>query len=175
MSLLAQLADITTYTTTSTVTDADAAMAVGAFLLFMIPLLLVAYAVSAFLLSRIFNKAGENAWKAWVPVYSNWVFLEIGGQKGFWAILAFIPILNIVALVFTLIAAVNIGKSLGKEGWFVLLYFFVTIVWLIWLAFDDSKWNGQPAVAGAGETPVAQPPIQPIEQNNTPPTPPLVQ
>lgn len=98
---------------------------------------------------RIFKKAGTQPWAAWVPVYNNWKLLEIGGQHGFWAILSFIPIVNIVAAVYVIIAMYNIGLKLGKGGAFVVLALFLPIVWLIWLAVDGSTWNdaaGQPRV-----------------------------
>ncbi len=81
-----------------------------------------------------------------MPIYNTWKLLEIGGQQGFWAVLGVIPIINIVSSVFTYIAMYHIGKRLGKDDWFVLLAIFLPLVWLIWLAFDDSKWSG-PRVA----------------------------
>lgn len=126
---------------------AGAAIA-GAFFFAFLIFSLVAYALGAWLLGRVFKKAGVPQWIAWVPIYNNWKLLEIGGQQGFWAVLALIPFVNIVSLIFTYIAMYHIGKKLGKEDWFVLLAIFVPIVWLIWLGFDNSKWHGaKPAAA----------------------------
>jgi hypothetical protein len=126
---------------------AAAAAVVLAVSLFVLFFALVAYVIMAWLLGRIFKKAGLPQWAAWVPVYNNWKLLEIGGQQGFWAVLALIPIVNIVAAIFIYIAMYHVGKKLGKEDWFVLLAIFLPIVWFIWLAFDDSKWQGKkPAV-----------------------------
>ena len=86
--------------------------------------------------------------------------LEIGGQKGFWAVLGFVPIVNFVSLIFVIIAMYQIGLNLGKEAWFVLLAIFVPLVWYIWLAVDSSKWKVvQPVVAGS--EPTFQPPVPP--------------
>lgn len=101
------------------------------------------YIIFALLMGRIFKKAGVESWKAWVPVYNNWVLLELGGQQGFWAVLALVPVVNIVAAVFIYIAMHNIGLKLGKEGAFVLLAIFLPVVWLIWLAVDSSTWEGK--------------------------------
>jgi len=109
------------------------------------------YVIHAFLLSRIFKKAGVKEWKAWVPVYNNWVMLELGGQQGFWAVLAFIPIVNIASAVFMYIAMYHIGLRLGKEGAFVLLAIFLPIVWYIWLAVDSSKWKPDHAAKSAAK------------------------
>ena len=97
--------------------------------------------------------------------------LELGGQKGWWAILMLVPVVNIVALVFYFIAAYYIGLKLGKEGVFVLLAIFLPIVWLIWLAFDKSTWNNAaPAAAVAAPAP-AHPVDTPVEEPK-PPVPP---
>jgi hypothetical protein len=109
---------------------------------------LLSYAISSFLLSRIFKKAGIEAWKAWVPFLNIWMFLEIGKQKGWYLLLNFIPVVgSLIFFVFYIMAAYNIGKSLGKDGVFVLLAVFLMPIWYIWLAFDKSTWEGQAATA----------------------------
>lgn len=136
-----------TYNATS---DSDAVAGIifgGVFLIFILIITLFLYAIHAFLLSRIFKKAGVEQWIAWVPVYNSWKMLEIGGQPGWWAVLAFVPFVNIASIVFMFIAMYHIGLKLQKEGWFVLLAIFVPIVWEIWLAFDDSKWSETPGAA----------------------------
>lgn len=133
--------DYNNYTATPTPTEAVVGGVVLGFVFLTLLLLVIAsYAVSAFLLGRIFKKAGVPQWVAWVPVYNVWKLLELGGQQGFWSVLAFLPFVNIVSVVFIYIAMYTIGKKLGKEDWFVLLAIFVPIVWMIWLGFDDSKW-----------------------------------
>jgi hypothetical protein len=129
-------------------------------------LILGSYALYCWMLARIFRKAGVEQWKAWVPIYNVWVLLEMGGQPGWWAILTLVPGANIAALVFSCIAIYHLGAGFGKPGagW-LLLYLFLPIVWLIILAFDDSRWApGRMEVAprygpnipypGAGQGPV---------------------
>jgi len=106
---------------------------------------ILAYVVSAIFMGMMFKKAGIPAWKAWVPVYNTWTFLEMGGQKGWISLLlllSWIPFLGfipaVVAFVFLCIAAYRIGLNFGKEAWFVVLYIFLTLVWLIWLAVDKT-------------------------------------
>lgn len=119
--------------------DINAAI-LGSIFLFFIFFALVSYAVVAFLLSRIFKKAGVPEWAAWVPIYNNWKLLELGNQPGFWAILNLVPFVNIVAMIYTYISMYDIGFKLQKAGWFVVVAIFLPLIWLIWLAFDDSKW-----------------------------------
>lgn len=99
------------------------------------------YALFSWLLSRVFRKAGIPAWKAWVPVYNNWVFLELGGQQGWLAVLMLIPIANVVAVVFLCIAAYNIGLAFGKEGAWVVLYIFIPWLWIAIIGLDSSRWE----------------------------------
>lgn len=156
MGLLSQFAQYSEYNTYDPYTpaqDVDPAVAAaifGGILFFSLILAAVAYVVHAFLLGRIFQKAGVEQWKAWVPVYNSWVLLELGGQQGFWAVLVFIPFVNIASAIFVIIAMYEIGLKLGKSGAFVLLAIFLPLVWMIWLAFDSSTWQGKKAVATAG-------------------------
>ena len=140
--------------------DAAAALVIGGtfFIIFMI-IAIIIYVIHAFLLSRLFKKAGTPEWIAWVPFYNSWKLLELGNQPGFWAVLAIIPLVNIASAVFMYIAMYRIGLKLQKEGWFVLLAIFIPIAWLIWLGFDSSKWNDNPEQA-LPTTP-SQPPTQP--------------
>jgi hypothetical protein len=143
---------------------ASSAVALGIFI-FLGAILLTAYAVISYLLSRIFKKAGVAGWKAWVPVYNTWITLELGGQKGWISLLLTLPGLLIMlsfipgmesvspllsllgslayltALVFLYIAMYKIGLHFGKEDYFVLWAIFIPIVWYAWLAFDQSTWK----------------------------------
>lgn len=102
---------------------------------------LTAYVFVAILLSRIFKKAGVKPWKAWVPIYSNWILLELGGQKGYWAIVALVPFVSIISIVYMFIAMHRIGLHLGKRDEFVLFAIFLPLVWYAWLALDNSTWK----------------------------------
>lgn len=145
MNFVSLLAQTPQYNYSQDISAADSAAAAGSVLLMVLFLLIVtvaAYVLTALLLARIFKKAGVESWKAWVPIYNNWVLLELGGQKGYWAALALIPFVNIISAVFMWIAMYRIGLGFGKEGVFVLLAIFIPLVWYIWLAFDSSTWKG---------------------------------
>lgn len=143
------------YHTTSRASD-DPALTAGMTLfviLFSLAISAAVYVLVALFLSRIFKKAGIETWKAWVPFYNNWITLELGNQRGFWAVLAIIPIVNIASSVFMMIAMYHIGMKLGKSGAFVLWAIFLPLVWYIWLAVDKSTWKEH-----AAEKPAARPP-----------------
>ena len=127
-------------------------------------LTILAYVIGAIFMGMMFKKAGVPAWKAWVPVYNSWTFLELGGQKGWLSLLillAWIPLLGfipaVVVAVFMAIAAYRIGLNFGKEGWFVVIYILFGLVWLIWLAVDKTAvWKPVTAdamPAGPSDTP----------------------
>lgn len=151
------------YTTTSDPETAAAAAAFTGVMILITFLLLVAiYAVTAIFLGMIFKKAGVPRWVAWVPVYNTWKLLEIGGQQGFWSVLAIIPIVNYVSAVFVFIAMYHIGKKLGKSGAFVVLGIFLPVVWMIWLAVDKSTWNDAASTAPSlHKDPTPVPPTTP--------------
>ncbi len=119
---------------------------------------IVAYAVYAIILGKIFKKAGVKPSIAWIPVYNSWKFLEIGDQKGFWSLFVFI--FPPITTVFTYISMYHIGKKLGKEDWFLAVAILVTPIWFLILAFDKSVWNGT--------TTNAAPAFSPTESNNAP-------
>lgn len=134
---------VTTYTTTST-NNTDLFGFFMAFLGIILVIALIMYVVYSYFLSRIFKKAGVEQWKAWVPIYSTWMMLEIGKQKGWYVLLAFIPFVGtLITTIFIIIAEFNIGRSLGKSDAFVLLAIFMPIIWIIWLAIDNSKWENK--------------------------------
>ena len=156
--------DNTTFTTTTTTVNGSSGdlAAIGAMagaMLFIYLIIIVAiYVINSIFLSKIFKKAGVESWIAWVPFYNNWKMFEIGDQKGAFSLFVFIPFVGgLLFAIFMYISMYHIGLKLGKSGAFLLLGIFLPIVWLIWLAIDDSKWNG-----GNDAT----------ITNNTPPTPP---
>ena len=168
MTYITQLAQYTTTTTTSLTEDQAVALGAGLLLFVLLTFIFsaVLYVINAILLGRIFKKAGEPAWAAWVPFYNSWKMLEMGNQQGFWAILAIIPFVNIVSAVFLYIAMYHIGLKLGKSGGFVALGIFLPLVWIIWLAVDKSTWN-------EAASPGAVNPTNPSYPTPTPPTPPI--
>jgi len=122
------------------------------------------YALYSWLVSRVFRKADIPAWKAWVPVYNLWVFLELGGQPGWIAILGVIPGASIVTTVFMCIAAYNVGLAFAKEGAWVVMFIFLPWLWLGFVGLDSSRWepwrSPVPPVYGAN-IPPRMPPSSP--------------
>ncbi|MFJ4252909.1 large exoprotein [Microbacterium sp. NPDC090003] len=122
-------------------------------IIFGIVIGLAAYVVSAIFLMKIFEKAGvEGKWRAWVPVYNQMVFFKLGDLSP-WIVLyglagalllSWIGIGALFSLavgVFSVIAAWRVGLKLQKDAVWVVLYIFLSVVWLGINAFDKSRWN----------------------------------
>jgi hypothetical protein len=139
------------------------AAALGIFFAFLGVFLLIAaaaYVVSSIFYSKLFEKAGvEGKWRGWVPVYREMVFVKLGDLNPWWllvlfgaafvlslipyvgALISWIP--SLAATVYMVMAAYRVGQKLQKEGAWVVLYIFLSIVWLGIVAFDKSRWNPQ--------------------------------
>ena len=111
------------------------------------------------MLGKVFKKAGLAWWKAWVPFLNNWKLFEIGGQKGFWSIFLYIPVLNIIGLVVMIVATYNINLKFGHGVSMTILAALLSPIWLCMLVLGKDQWNdslGAPSLANA-ETAKAQP------------------
>jgi hypothetical protein len=132
-------------------------------------ILVLGYIIKSLLLGRVFKKAGEKTWKAWVPFVNIWTYFQIAGYKGckifsliialiiFWVALyiengvaqtilcAISGLLLICFYIYTIMAGVSIQKKLGKPTVFIVLMFINLIapLWLWILALDYSKWNNK--------------------------------
>ena len=111
------------------------------------------------MLGKVFKKAGLAWWKAWVPFLNNWKLFEIGGQKGFWSIFLYIPVLNIIGYVMMIVATYNINLKFGHGVGMTILAALLSPIWLCMLVLGKDQWNdslGAPSLANA-ETAKAQP------------------
>jgi flagellar biogenesis protein FliO len=83
---------------------------------------IAAYIFNAYCFMKIYDRLGEaDSWFAWVPILDTVKMYQAGGQSPFWIIGFFVPLVNIVAAIFLIIAFVNIVKRLGKNPWLILL------------------------------------------------------
>lgn len=170
-----------TYTTTVTGFSSDASTGLWAMLMAMMLVIvfmgLAVYIVCSIFMGKIFQKAGVKFWKAWVPVYNVIKFLQIGGQNPLLILLNLIPFVgSIIFLVFSIIAAINIDKKLGKSGAFVLLYVFISPVWMGVNGLDKSIWDDSLGAASLAPETATIGNNQPTEPTMpTTPTPPTQQ
>lgn len=126
--------------------------------------------ISAIGYYKMFQKAGESGWKAFIPYYRSYIFFKLAwNPKSFLIYLVCLLLFQILsgseALVLSLVALaggivsivmgikldLRVAKSFGKTaGWGVLLYFFPFIVSLI-LGFGGAEYLGNTTVADFDE------------------------
>ena len=130
------------------------------------------YFVSALGYRKMFIKAGEAGWKAFIPYYKNFICFRFAwSTKVFWVFLVtmlvmeFMPgtegslLLSLFKLACAIVCVVlgfkldlRVAKSFGKStGWGVLLFFFPFVVSLI-LGCGKAEYLGNTTEQKTGET-----------------------
>jgi hypothetical protein len=94
---------------------------------------------------RMFVKAGKPGWAAIIPIYNIYVLLQIVGRPGWWLILFFIPIVNVVV---ALLVSIDLAKSFDKSAaWGIILLFIFNAIGYLILGFGDARYKGPAAAA----------------------------
>lgn len=88
---------------------------------------------------KIYEKAGEPGWAAIVPIYNIIVLLKIVGKPTWWIIMFFIPIVNIVYLIWMINM---LSKSFGKDEGFTVGLLLLGFVFYPILGFGDAVYLG---------------------------------
>ncbi len=91
----------------------------------------------------MFTKAGEEGWKAIIPIWNFLIVLKIVGREWWWIILAIIPI---VGIVIWLIVSLDLAKSFGRGTGFGVGLFFLPFIFAPILGFGSDTYKG-PAAA----------------------------
>jgi hypothetical protein len=89
---------------------------------------------------RVFSKAGRPGWAAIIPIYNIYTLVKVSGNSGWFTLLYFIPIVNIIIAV---VVALGVAKNFGKSGvfGFIGLFLFSLVGYLI-LAFGSAQYVG---------------------------------
>lgn len=152
LHFLAQTANNFDFETSTQVTSTgDTTMATGILMAIMIGSI-ISYLVGAFLLGRVFQKAGRPMWPAFVPIYNAWVLLEVAGKPGWWVLINFVPFIgSVIYLILFIVASLELAKRFSKSAVFAVfgLVIFPIIGYAI-LAFDQSKYSPQLASSDTG-------------------------
>ena len=105
----------------------------------MIVIMLVACVIGIAANWKLFTKAGEPGWACIVPIYSSYVLFKIVYGNGIKFLLLLVPILNSITAI---MLYVRLGQRFGKGVGFILGLIFLTPIFLLILAFDDSYYQG---------------------------------
>ncbi|MFF2388766.1 DUF5684 domain-containing protein [Agromyces sp. NPDC058104] len=132
-------------------------MAVGFSLLIGIGL----YVWYAAMLAKVFARFGQPAWSAWVPVYNEMQLFKIGRQQPWLALLMYVPLAQVVGLVFKVFALHRISTQSWRGVGTTVLGVLLPPVWATVLATGpspDPELGRMPLRgAGAGEIPPVAP------------------
>lgn len=93
---------------------------------------------------KIFTKAGQPGWAAIIPIYNAYILLKIAGKPGWWLLLFFIPIVN---LVIAIIVSIALAQSFGKGTGFGIGLFLLGFIFGPILAFGSAQYVGAPKAA----------------------------
>lgn len=104
---------------------------------------------------KIFEKAGEEGWKAIIPFYNMYIYTKISGYDGWLFLINFIP--GVGTLIWTIMVSLKIAPAFGKETGFAVGLILLPFIFQLILAFGDAEYQlGKPkkatATAGAKKT-----------------------
>src|SRR5205823_10927211 len=60
---------------------------------------------------KTFVKAGQPGWGAIIPIYNAYLGCKIAGRPGWWVLLFFIPLVNLIIVI---IVSIDFAKNFGK-------------------------------------------------------------
>lgn len=98
---------------------------------------LAIYAYFALCLYMMANKVKvKNSWLAWIPILNFFTFVDIAKKSYWYVLLLFIPLVNIVAIVYLWMM---VAKRLHKPEWVGLLMLVpgINLVLPAYLAFSE--------------------------------------
>lgn len=99
------------------------------------------YVWVALALSAVFRKAGEEPWRAWVPVLNTIVVLRLGRLSGWLVLLIVVPVVGALAFfVITIIALQRINRSFGLGVGMTVLGALLFPVWASVVGWGSARW-----------------------------------
>ncbi len=88
---------------------------------------------------KMFEKAGQPGWAAIIPFYNIYVLTQIAEKPGWWLILFFIPLVNLIASIMVWSA---ISTRFGKGDGFTVGLVLLSFIFIPILAFGEAKYKG---------------------------------
>jgi hypothetical protein len=113
------------------------------------------FALCLFLIAK--KRDVPAPWTAWIPLVQLWTFVTSADKPWWWILLMFIPLLNIIVIVYLWMC---ISENLGRNKWLGLLWLvpLINLVFIGFLAF--SKAAGADAALFEGSVPDDLPPVE---------------
>lgn len=121
-------------------------------------------------LAAVFAKAGEEPFKAWIPVWNIVVLLQLGGMSGWLILLALVPVLGWLAVLIVLVMACHrVGRGFGVGAGMTVLAAVLLPAWASILGWGSARWLG----GGPSRRSPEAPPRIPQPGYGVPPRPPV--
>ncbi len=96
---------------------------------------------------RTFEKAQQPGWGALIPVYNVYLLIRIAGRPGWWLLLLFVPLVNVVVWA---IVTMEIAQAFGKTpAWGLVMLFLLNGLGFLILGFGDAEYVGPPSVSAS--------------------------
>ncbi len=122
--------EIVTYNTTTT----DSGMSAMTMIIYLAVIVLVIAG-----LWKTFQKGGPPGWAAIIPIYNIYNIVKIAGRPGWWVILYFIPLVNIIIHI---IVSLDVAKAFGKSEVFGILGLWLfSFIGYLMLGFGRAKYT----------------------------------
>ena len=64
---------------------------------------------------RVYERAGEPGWAVLIPFYNMYVLTKVGGVSGWWVVVMFIPLINIIAL---FVVSIGVARRFDRGAGF---------------------------------------------------------
>jgi hypothetical protein len=91
---------------------------------------------------KVFVKAGQPGWASIIPIYNAYIICKIVGKPGWWVILLFIPLVNIIIAI---ILVLGLAKSFGQSALFGIGMLLLGFVFIPILGFGAATYKGPSA------------------------------
>jgi hypothetical protein len=105
-------------------------------IILIVPLAIIIFILAA--MWKVFTKAQKPGWAILIPFYNLYVLLKIAGKPGWWLILLFIPIVNIII---SIIAAIGIASNFGKGVGFAIGLILLPFIFYPILGFGSAEYQ----------------------------------
>ena len=87
---------------------------------------------------KVFEKAGQPGWGCIIPIYNIYLLTQIAQKPGWWVIMFFIPLVNIV---FAFLLYSEIAKKFGQGIGYAIGLLLVPFILFPLLGFGDYTYN----------------------------------
>jgi len=91
---------------------------------------------------KTFEKGGLPGWGCLIPIYNVYLLMKLAGRPGWWLLLFFIPLVNLIIAVVT---SIDVARNFGKGTGFGIGLAFLGFIFYPILGFGDAQY-----VPGAG-------------------------